>query len=137
MTYELDFESNDTTFDIKAGMEKYRRADITRLRKLLDGLKDSTPKRSQFIETTKLINLMGKIGFDTTLKYKGSHRPFYHKLLCDKIPNLGGRICIASAHGKQNATLWADFNDYVLDSIEYVLDRIESENLILGDDENV
>jgi hypothetical protein len=132
----LDFESNDTTFDTKDGMEKYRRTDIDRLRKFLDDLKDSKPKRTHLVNMTKVTNLMSKIGF-IEYKQSGSKRPFYHELLQGHPHYEQGRILISEAQGKRDMTRWANFEDYVLDAVEYVLERIDVENLILEDDENV
>jgi hypothetical protein len=117
-------------------MEKYRRADITRLKKFLEDLKSLNPKRTYLVNMTKLTNLMYKVGFEGE-KQPGSKRPFYHELLCDCPRYLSGRLLIAEAHGKKGMTYWDNFEEYVLDGIEHVLNRIETENLIIEENENV
>jgi hypothetical protein len=133
----LDFKSNDTTFDTKVGMEKYRKADILRLRRFLNELKVPKPKQHHLVSLTRLTGLINKIGFIGPYKCSGSKRPFSHELLKDHPSYFDGRVRMAEAHGKKDMIFWADFEKYVLDAIEYVLDRIEAENLILEDDENV
>jgi len=116
-------------------MEKHRRADIDRLRKFLDDLKDSKPKRTHLVNMTKVINLMSKIGFKEH-KQPGSKRPFSHELL-NNCPNYtSGRFLMAEAHGKKDMMYWDNFEEHILDALEYVIDRIESENLILEENEN-
>jgi hypothetical protein len=115
-------------------MTKYRKRDVGKLRKFIDGLKESQPKDNYPVNMTKLGNLLDKLGFVEYVQ-SGSKRPFVHDLLIGCPGFLDGRFLMTEAHGKRDVIHWRNFEDHCLTAIEYVLMRIEAENLIIEDDD--
>ena len=115
-------------------MTAYSRRDINRLRKFIDELEPH--KNNYLFSIEKLTNLLYKVGFEEVLTKSGSaHIPYYHELLKNHSFFMDGIFRIARKHGKKNQMSYYDFKEYCLDAIEFVLDRMEDERLIVDDND--
>ena len=116
-------------------MPQYHRRDIAKLRKIMDDLRRY--KNHHLFNILPLTNALERLGFERVVRAKGgSHIPYRHELLTQHKFLVDGIFNLAVKGGKKNQMSCYDFRNYCEEPIEFVLDRMENERLIVENEIN-